>query len=369
MDPLDARPQILAARIWLVTGLVTSVLVAMLFYVNLRPNNEAPMPLPTLSGSEEVAGNYSYLDALDRMRSGSSKPARRAGGGRFSVGKPTVSTSRSTPAPRSPAPTVQAPRRSGGGAIPSPAPRRAGGGTFGAPAQVSSTPPVRSRPPARNTGGGGGTMASLSGGGGGGGGTWNYGSVSASPTGQYGGAPLGGGGAGGFSAMSAPMPAPMSDEEYLPTDSIYVSEAAGINADVQALLDSLKRDRASYDVDFGAALRNLGWDLGEEGLSNPGQGQWRQQDMTGAYGSAYNNQQNDYAGRGMLTSSFYGKALEDLLSSFDRQRGDMIGARQRQFDDFTAQESEAETQKRQGLDRARASALARRAAGLSLGGF
>lgn len=320
-----------------------------------------------------MATNFSYLDALDRMRKPSrakvagfieKKPAsrstqrtdRKVVGNSLISGQPISSR---TSAPRK----VVGPSLRPGGAVNGPAARTGGGAPSSSQTRTTQNvapprPPRPSRPPGgTNTGlsvpNPGARVAAPTGGG-----SYNYSSVAASPTGQYGGAPLEGGG----------LPAPMSDEEYLPTDSIYVSEAAGINSDVQSLLDSLKRDRSTYDVDFGSALRNLGWDLGEGGLSDPTKGQWRQQDMTGAYGAAYNNQQNDFAGRGMLTSSFYGNALEDLLSSFDRQRGDMIGARQRQFDDYTAQESQAENQRRQGLDRARAAALARRAAGLSLGG-
>lgn len=343
----------LVLLISLVTVSAISAVVVMLSYVNLRPSNEAHTPQPTLSESSTMP-DYSYLDSLDRIRGGgSSKPKKKPSGGIVSQLQRGGAAAKPASRLTAPKPNTAPARRVAAASAPATMQRDAGvSRTSTRPTRpIAAAPPAAPRrAPSLGSGGGGG---------GGGGGSWNYGSVAASPTGQYGGAPI----------QPVAPPPQLSDEEYLPTDSIYVSEAAGINADVQSLLDSLKRDRASYDVDFGGALRNLGWDLGDKGLEDPSQGAWDQMDQTAAYGSAYNNQQNDFAGRGMLTSSFYGKALEDLLSSFDRQRGDLIGARQGQFDDWTAQEGEAKNQQRQGLDRAKASALARRAAGLSLGGI
>lgn len=300
-----------------------------------------------------MATNYSYLDSLDRMRSGNkstlqsrqkrstggsfgtSRTSTRGGGGSFAAPTTSASTSGSRTS-----------TRGGGGSFgTAPAPTRA-------PVPVTAPPPPTSAPAPVNR------MAAPAPTGGGGGGGWNYSSIAPSATGSYGGT--------ASMALGADPSTMLSDEDYLPTDSVYVAEAAGIESDVQALLDALKRDRAAYDIDFGSALRNLGWSPEGEDFSR---GQWRQQDLTGAYGSAYNNMQNDFAGRGMLTSSFYGSGLEDLISSFDQQRGDMLGARQRQMDTWTAEQSEAESQKRQALDRARAAALARRASGLQLTGF
>lgn len=326
------------------------------------------MPPRVLLGNEMPNWDYSYLDQLDRMRR--YKPATSAPKKRTLTG--TVArlknNGQAAPATRLNDTTVSRLRRGG---TPAPATRLNAkpSATSRAAAAVPATQqrnagvrrtstPRRPIAPARNVGPATTTKQ-----------RYNYGSVSSSPTGSYGGSPTSGL-VGAPSMMAAPVTPPVpSIEDYLPTDSVFVAEKAGIDADTAALLSSLKRDRASYDVDFGSALRNLGWELGDQGLEAPGQGSWRQQDLTGAYGNAYNTQQNDYAGRGMLTSSFYGNALEDLLASFDQQRNDMISARQRQIDDWTAQGTDAETQQRQAIDRARAAALARRAATYSLGGF
>ena len=198
---------------------------------------------------------------------------------------------------------------------------------------------------------GGGARAGTGGGGGGG---WGGGGLVATAAGNY----------------AAPaIPAMPSEEDYLANDSTYIAEKSGIDATLAAALAAFSRDRAAYDADFGGALRNLGWQFKDPNnwSDNPGAGSWREDDLTGAYGAAYNNQQNDFAGRNMMRSSFYGRALEDLLSSFDRQRNQMIASRSGQFNDWQAEEQGARDEARIGRDQARAAAMARRAAMYGIG--
>lgn len=191
-------------------------------------------------------------------------------------------------------------------------------------------------------------------------------------------APVGGGGGGGggggtglvanaFGTMAAPAPMP-SVEDYLPTDSIYTTEAGAIDTDLKAAIAALARERSNYDLEFGQSMRNLGWMFEDPNNwgADPSRGQWASQDNTTAFGSGMNNLQNDYAGRGLLRSSFYGRALEDFLSGFDRQRNSMFDTRQGQMTDWATQEQTANDQARQARDKAREAAIARRAAQFGL---
>lgn len=187
-----------------------------------------------------------------------------------------------------------------------------------------------------------------------GGGGYSTGGLTATAAGQY--------------AMPS-VPAMPSESDYLANDSTYIAEKSGIDATLAAALAAYSRDRAAYNADFSGALRNLGWQFQDPNAweSNPGAGSWREQDLTGAYGAAYNNQQNDFAGRGMIHSSMYGRALEDLLSSFDRQRNQMLASRTGQLNDWQAQEQAARDEARVGGDQAWAAAMARRAAMYGIG--
>lgn len=215
---------------------------------------------------------------------------------------------------------------------------------------IDTSPAWGTAPTTRSAGGGGGG-GGISGGGGGG---FSGGGLVATAAGNY----------------AAPaVPAIPSEEDYLANDSTYIAEKSGIDATLAAALAAFSRDRAAYDADFGGALRNLGWQFKDPNnwSDNPGAGSWREGDLTGAYGAAYNNQQNDFAGRNMMRSSFYGRALEDLLSSFDRQRNQMIASRSGQFNDWKAEEQGARDEARIGRDQARAAAMARRAAMYGIG--
>lgn len=183
-------------------------------------------------------------------------------------------------------------------------------------------------------------------------GTYVGGEITATPTGEYAGAP------------SAP---PMFDPSTWDpnSDSTYLDEAKFINQDTDSLLAQLASQRSNYDIDFGKAIRNLGW-RGPEGASGLddilSKGAWDTEDTLGAYGQAMTNQENDYAGRGMMNSSFYAKALSDLGASFDQQRGNLVDSRSQFSNDLGQQEAAAKTKRDQALAQARASAAARAAA-------
>lgn len=181
----------------------------------------------------------------------------------------------------------------------------------------------------------------------GGSGRYTGGALAANSAGSYGGAPV-----------AAPMPA-IDDPNWQPTDSAYIAESAGIESDTQALLDELKRQRGLYELDWKTALRNLGYDQGA--------GRWDRNNRLGAYYQATNNQQNDFASRGLMNSSLYANALADLEGSFGQQLGDLNAANLQDETGYKERVAAATTQKDNALKQARMNALARLTSGLSLG--
>jgi len=165
------------------------------------------------------------------------------------------------------------------------------------------------------TGGGGGSVAGgggYSGAGGGGGG---------------GGGGFGGGGGGGGAFGGAPVQAAMDIPDPM-ADSVYqkqTGELARAMADFKAQQDLAK---SQYDTQYGMGLRRLGWD-NQEGnpsgfaASKLGAGGGWSRALPGAYGTAYNSNENDFAGRGMFNSGLYAKSVSDLNTDFTDRKNTM----------------------------------------------
>lgn len=183
----------------------------------------------------------------------------------------------------------------------------------------------------------------------------------ASAPAQYSGGPLTSSATG---VVGQPAPAPqMSQDEWNLQDSVYNTEMGGIQGELEALMSSLSQQKANYSTDFGSNLRDLGWQT-QGGLEGDAwkQGAWNEGDQNTAYGRSYANNQNDYSGRGMMGSSFYSQALEDLMRSFDSQR-DAYGTDASRFlGENTAGVNNANTSATQAKAQAAQSAAARRAA-------
>jgi hypothetical protein len=146
--------------------------------------------------------------------------------------------------------------------------------------------------------------------------------------------------------------------DYLKGDATYVAQQAALQSELQNLLSELALQRTNYDADHNNALRNLGWSQ-ERNDFDP-------ENPLGAYGAAYNNQENDFASRGMLDSSAFSEALTNLDTSFDKQLGDINSARTRFGSELDMRKQSAENTRKQDEQRARADAIARRAASLGL---
>lgn len=171
---------------------------------------------------------------------------------------------------------------------------------------------------------------------------------------------LGGNGGGAEAMMSAALPE-MTDDQYLAGDSGYQAQLAALQ---RAMADSdgeFTARKSRYDVDYNDSMKNLGWlDKGQ------GQGDWNYGDLNTAVGRANSSLENDYASRGMLQSSLYGTAKDNLMRSLNDQRTGMVSARQREFDDIGREQGAMRAENTQSRNQARVDALSRRLAGITL---
>lgn len=177
--------------------------------------------------------------------------------------------------------------------------------------------------------------------------------------------PIGGGGGGGGVAMGAAAAAPaVSDEDYLAGESGYQAQLAAL---MRALSDYTADDtaqRTRYTTDYSEATKNLGWRDPDGDGAQPGN--WDLEDLNTASGRGYQNQVNDFASRGMLQSSLYSEANDNFMRSMNEQLGsmnkaktDFLSDRDRQLNSFKGENTLSQQQ-------ARAEAIARRAAGLTI---
>ena len=176
--------------------------------------------------------------------------------------------------------------------------------------------------------------------------------VGTTPTGTV--APYGAG-VGDAGASAAPQ---MSEDEWLAQDAEFNDTRANMEREFANLVAQLAKQRGDYELDTGSAKRNLGWDDENK--------RWNENDRLTGYGNAFQNQQGDFASRGMLDSSLYGGALNDLNRGFERQRGDIETALQSFISGQDTDKSQAEAAKTAATTSAQRQALMRMAAGLGL---
>lgn len=176
--------------------------------------------------------------------------------------------------------------------------------------------------------------------------------------GSYGGST--GGVYGGTSFAAAP-PAP-SEEDYLAGDAGYQAQLAALLKALELFKSDDTAQRTRYETDYGEGVRNLGWTPDDPKTEGIDESKWNWEDQNVASGRAYQGQLNDFASRGMLQSSGYGRAVNDLQRSFNDQLGSVNRARtdflSQRDRDLAAYENENTSSSQQ----ARAEALARRAA-------
>lgn len=182
---------------------------------------------------------------------------------------------------------------------------------------------------------------------------------------------VGGGGGGGIGAAA---PTPMSDVDWIGAggDAAYQAQLAALNAALEQQLGDLTHQQSVYETDYGSALKSLGWspEMADDPLTadvNEGRpGAWNLTDRTTAAGRGKTNLDNDFASRGLLQSSLYGSAQDDLMRSLNDQVSGVNKGRQSFLDDILRQRTSAKSQKDTASKQAEADALLRRAAGITL---
>jgi hypothetical protein len=192
------------------------------------------------------------------------------------------------------------------------------------------------------------------------------------PGGSYTPAPYkgvsGGNNAGALNALTGGQ----SDDQWLSGDATYQAQLAALQ---QALADSqsdFTNQKTKYDTDYNDSLKNLGWvqpmvdDPSTPDINEAAAGKWNLDDLNTSSGRAYQNQENDFAGRGLLQSTLYANANDNLMRSLNDQLGGVNTGRQNFLSDLATQQTTAQNQNNASQQQARADALARMAASLAL---
>ena len=170
----------------------------------------------------------------------------------------------------------------------------------------------------------------------------------------------GGGGGGGYSTASVVAAPPrLSDDDWLKADSQYNASLAALEQKLRDFEVENTSQRSKGIQDYNNSLLRLGWITPTE---DGAEGTWNQEDRTTAYGNAYQSLMGDYASRGMLQSTLYDQARNDLLGSFNRQKTDMDTSHTNFLEELARALSGRKTDTKLGKDQARVEALARRAA-------
>ncbi len=141
--------------------------------------------------------------------------------------------------------------------------------------------------------------------------------VGVGSTGIVGGQSLAGSlGGGAVGTSSGPG---MSQDQFLAQDATFKDQQSSAQRDFENLMAQLVQQKTNYQLDNSKSLQNLGWQ-GDQG--------WNTQDKLTGYGNSFQNQQGDFASRGMLDSSLYGQAQNDLTRGFNQQRDSLDTALQ-----------------------------------------
>jgi len=174
---------------------------------------------------------------------------------------------------------------------------------------------------------------------------------------------MGFGGGDSFTSTLAPAaPPPMpTEEEFLAGDATYKDQLAALIAALDNYGTEQTRQRGNYDTDFINALDTLGFRDSDRSADTADDRVWQNNDLNTSFGRGTQSIQNDFAGRGMLQSTGFARAQDDLMRSLMDQVASMDTGRQRFTDDLGAQRSAFEAQNKVGQQDARNSALQRRA--------
>lgn len=183
--------------------------------------------------------------------------------------------------------------------------------------------------------------------------------------GSYGGGLGALGGGGGVGAVSGAATG-QTDADYLAGDSQFQLQLAALQKALADEQTDTGAQQTKYNTDYSDALKNLGYLQDDPTTPNVNEGAWNFQDTNTSAGRSFQNQQNDFAGRGLLQSSLYGQANDNLTRSLNDQLSSTNSAKQSFMDDLARQQSTFQNDNQNQTQQARIDALARRAAGVSL---
>lgn len=178
-----------------------------------------------------------------------------------------------------------------------------------------------------------------------------------------GGAPLyGSSGGSAISTSATGAAAPMSQQEWLANDDAYTDTVAAQRLEYENLLAQLQAQQRNYETDLYNTLRNLGLRGHQVSGGSIQGGEWDTSDRLGAYGRQYQNLMNDFASRGMLQSTLFGGAQNDMQRGFNQQRADLAGALQQLVSGIEADRASAQAARDAAITAAQRESIARRAA-------
>lgn len=167
-----------------------------------------------------------------------------------------------------------------------------------------------------------------------------------------------GGGGGGGGGMAAPMVSAPSEEDYLAGDSGFQTQQSALQAALQRFLADSDFQKTNYNADYGRSLKDLGYDEGQKS--------WNWNDKLTASGRGYQNQLDDFGNRGMLQSSGYADAFNELQRMLNQQYEGVSNAKNTWMKDLENQTANYKAENTANSQAARAEALQRRAAQFGL---
>jgi hypothetical protein len=178
----------------------------------------------------------------------------------------------------------------------------------------------------------------------------------------------GGGGGGANVSVNGGGGGAPSDIDYLAGDEGYQAQLAALMSALQNYDADITAQQGRYNTSYDDSLRSLGWQNGIEDdpatvdVNEQAPGSWNFKDQNTAAGRSFQNQQNDFAGRGLLQSSLYAEANDNLTRSLNDQLTGMQTAKTGFLDDLSRQQTGYKQQNGAAVQQAKAEALARMAA-------
>jgi hypothetical protein len=156
----------------------------------------------------------------------------------------------------------------------------------------------------------------------------------------------------------------MSDGDYLASgaDSSYTAQVAALVKALENQMADLTAQTGNYETDYGSSVKNLGWTQDDPATKGVNEGAWNFGDLNTAAGRSFQNQQDDFAGRGLLESSLYGTANDNLTRSLNDQLGGINTGRTKFLGDIARQRTGFQDENNSAVQQARAEAIQRRAA-------